>query len=229
MPVELQGAVALRKALKNYAPDLAKETQKEVAGHLRKVVNRARGFVPSSAPLSGWANDVGDWDYRAFDSATVKRGISYSTAPSKPNKRGFRSLARIFNKSAAGAIYETAGRKNPQGQPPAGRVTGWTGGAFGKGTIGKVRETGKNINTSANPNAGRQFIDALPPLVDSRQSNSAGRRTRKTKGRLMFRAWAEDQGKTTAAVVKAIESANNKVVVLTQGAGNKTFRARTKD
>ena len=224
MPVELQGAVALRKALKNYAPDLAKETQKEVAGHLRKVVNRARGFVPSSAPLSGWANDVGDWDYRAFDSATVKRGISYSTAPSKPNKRGFRSLARIFNASAAGAIYETAGRKNPQGLPAAQREKKFINGKFTTGWQG-----GRDVNKSANPNAGRQFIDALPPLVDSQQSNSAGRRSRKTKGRLMFRAWAEDQGKTTAAVVKAIESANNKVVVLTQGAGNKTFRARTKD
>jgi hypothetical protein len=47
-------------------------------------------------------------------SATVaKRGITYKTTPSKPNRRGFRSLARIMNKSAAGAIYETAGRKNP--------------------------------------------------------------------------------------------------------------------
>lgn len=224
MPVELQGAVALRKALKNYAPDLAKETQKEVAGHLRKVVNRARGFVPSSAPLSGWANDVGDWDYRAFNSGTVKRGISYNTTPSKPNKRGFRSLARIFNASAAGAIYETAGRKNPQGLPPAQLEKKFINGKFTTG-----RQGGRDVNKSANPNAGRQFIDALPPLVDSQQSNSAGRRSRKTKGRLMFRAWAEDQGRTTAAVVKAIESANNKVVVLTQGAGNKTFRARSKD
>jgi hypothetical protein len=38
-------------------------------------------------------------------------------SPSKPNKNGFVALARILNKSAAGAIYETAGRKNPKGQP----------------------------------------------------------------------------------------------------------------
>ena len=224
MPVELEGAVALRKALKQYAPDLAKETQKEIAGHLRKVVTRARGFVPSSAPLSGWGNDVGEWSYRAFDSATVKRGIGYSTTPSKPNKRGFRSLASIFNKSAAGAIYETAGRKNPQGLPASQREKKFINGKFTTGWQG-----GRDVNKSANPNAGRQFINALPPLVDSQQSNTPGRRTRKTKGRLMFRAWAEDQGRTTAAVVKAIESANNKVVVLTKGAGNKTFRARSKD
>ena len=29
------------------------------------------------------------------------------------NRRGFRSIAAIFNKTAAGAIYETAGRKTP--------------------------------------------------------------------------------------------------------------------
>jgi hypothetical protein len=37
--------------------------------------------------------------------------VGYKTSPSKPNRRGFRSLARVFNKSAAGAIYETMGRK----------------------------------------------------------------------------------------------------------------------
>jgi hypothetical protein len=226
MPVEIQGALELRKALNEYAPELAKETQKEIAGHLRKVVNRARGFVPSESPLSGWANDVGEWSYRAFDANAMKKGLGYSTAASKPNRRGFRTLAQIFNKSAAGAIYETAGRKNPQGQPPQRKVTGWTGGAFGKGTIGTVWESGKKINKSANPNAGRQFIDALPPLIDSQQSSSAGRRTRKTKGRLMFRAWAEDQGRTTAAVVKAIQNANNKVIVKTSALGTKTFRVR---
>ncbi len=222
MPAELQGAVALRKALNQYAPELAKETQKEVAGHLRKVVNRARGFVPADSPLSGWANPVGEWEYRAYNSGVIRKGLGYSTAPTRPNKRGFRSLATIFNKSAAGAIYETAGRKSPQGQPPAKRTVAYRNGGFVP-----AWESGKTINRSANPNAGRQFINALPPLVDSQQSNSAGRRTRKTKGRLLFRAWAEDQGRTTAAVVKAIQSSNQKVVLLTKGAGNRTFRARS--
>jgi hypothetical protein len=224
MPVELDNAVALRKALKQHAPELAKETQKEIAGHLRKVVNRARGFVPSDSPLSGWANPVGEWEYRAFNSGIIKKGLGYSTTPTKPNKRGFRSLATIFNKSAAGAIYETAGRKNPNGLPAAQREKKYKNGKFSMGW-----QTGRDVNKSANPYAGRQFIDALPPLVDSQQSNSAGRRTRKTKGRLLFRAWAEDQGRTTAAVVKAIQTANNKVITLSNARGEKTFRARSKD
>jgi len=224
MPVELDNAVALNKALKQYAPELAKETQKEIAGHLRKVVNQARGFVPSDSPLSGWGNAVGIWEYRAFDAGIIKRGLGYSTTPTKPNKRGFRSLATIFNKSAAGAIYETAGRKNPQGLPPAQRVKKYRNGKF-------ITEwqSDKTVNKSANPNAGRQFINALPPLVDSQQSNSAGRRTRKTKGRLLFRAWANDQGKTTAAVVKAIQASNEKVVKKANARGEISFRARKAD
>lgn len=223
MPVELDNAIELRKALKEYTPDLAKQTQKEIAGHLRKVVHRARGFVPAQSPLSGWANSVGEWEYRAFDADVIRKGINYSATPSKPNRRGFRSLATIFNKSAAGAIYETAGRKNPQGLPPAQRVKKFRGGQF-------ITEwqMDKTVNKSANPNAGKQFINALPPLVDSQQSNSAGRRTRKTKGRLMFRAWAEDQGRTTAAVVKAIQNANMTVVKKTNGMGAINFKGRNK-
>jgi hypothetical protein len=226
MPVELENGVALRKAMREYTPELAKETQKEIAGHLRKVTSEARGFVPSTSPLSGWSKPVGIWEYRAFNASDIKRGIGYSTSPSKPNKRGFRSLASIYNKSAAGAIYETAGRLNALGNPPARRVAGWTGGAFGKGELGQVWESGKGVNKSANPNAGRQFINALPPLVDSQQSNSAGRRTRKTKGRLIFRAWANDQGKTTAAVVKAIQAANMQVVKKVNARGEVDFRSK---
>lgn len=224
MPVELDNAVALNKALKQYAPELAKETQKEIAGHLRKVVNQARGFVPSDSPLSGWGNAVGVWEYRAFNAGLIKKGLGYSTTPTKPNKRGFRSLATIFNKSASGAIYETAGRKNPQGLPPAQRVKKYRNGKF-------ITEwqSDKTVNKSANPNAGKQFIGALPPLVDSQQSNSAGRRTRKTKGRLLFRAWANDQGKTTAAVVKAIQASNEKVVKKSNARGEIAFRARRAD
>lgn len=223
MPVELQNAVALSKALKQYTPDLAKETQKEIAGHLRKVVNQARGFLPAQSPLSGWGNQTGIWEYRAFNAGIIKRGIGYSTTPTKPNKRGFRSLATIFNKSAAGAIYETAGRKNPQGMPPAQRVKKYRNGQF-------IQEwqLDKTVNKSANPNAGKQFINSLPPLVDSQQSNSAGRRTRKTKGRLMFRAWAQDQGRTTAAVVKAIQNANMTVVKKSDARGQITFKGRDK-
>jgi len=225
MPTELKGAIELRKAFKKVDPILAKETEKEIRVLLRNVAIKARGFVPSESPLSGWGNAVGSWENRVFSSSDIRRGIGYSTSPSKPNKRGFRSLATIFNKSAAGAIYETAGRLNAQGLPPAKNVRGYLGGAFGKGPIGDVRETGRGVNKSSNPKAGRQFIDSMPPLVDSQQSSAAGRRTRKTKGRLLFRAWAYDQGKTNAAVLKAIEKSMDTALAVTKGA-SKDYRGR---
>jgi hypothetical protein len=216
MPTEVSGALELRKALRKVEPALAKETEKEIRNLLKVVAVKARGFVPSDAPLSGWGNAVGIWENRVFRSSEVKRGIGYSTAASKPNKRGFRSIATIFNKTAAGAIYETAGRKNPQGQPTQ---------ALTRGVFSSYVDTSGKVNKSANPNAGRQFIDALPPLVDSQQRSAAGRRTRKTKGRLLFRAWAEDQGKTNAAVLKAIEKSMRTALAVTKGA-SRDYRGR---
>ena len=216
MPTEVTGALELRKALRKIEPALAKETEKEIRNLLKVVAVKARGFVPSQAPLSGWGNAVGVWENRVFSTSDIKRGIGYSTAPSKPNKRGFRSIATIFNKSAAGAIYETAGRKNPQGQPTQ---------ASTKGKYSSYIDTSGKVNKSANPNAGIQFIDALPELVDSQQAGKAGRRTRKTKGRLLFRAWAEDQGKTNAAVLKAIEKSMTTAIAVTKGV-NKDYRGR---
>jgi hypothetical protein len=230
MPTEVSGALELRKALKKIEPALAKETEKEIRNLLKVVAVKARGFVPSAAPegLSGWGNAVGLWENRVFNSSDIKRGIGYSTAPSKPNKRGFRSIATIFNKSAAGSIYETAGRKSgPDGRDWAPLVDVYKGAGtpFARKAGYQKRSSDKTKSQSANPNAGRQFYEALPPLVDSQQSSAAGRRTRKTKGRLLFRAWAEDQGKTNAAVLKAIEKSMDTALRVTKGTTMK-FRGR---
>lgn len=222
MPAKVQGALEFRKALRKFEPELAKASQKEMAGLLKKVVSKARGFVPSQAPLSGWGIDRGIWSGdRTYNAALIKRGIGYSTTPSKPNKRGFRSLASIFNKNAAGAIYETAGRLNPQGQPPAKRTV-----AFRGGKVVPAWESGNKINTSANPKAGKQFIDAMGPMyVAKRQTGQGGRVGRKMNGRLIFRAWGEDQGRTNAAIIKAIEKSMSKALQVTKG-NNINFRGR---
>ena len=114
MPATVKGGVELRKALRNFAPELGKETQKEIASVLKPVVKEARGFVTQS-PLSNWAREGGK--FPVFNASIIKRGIGYKTTPSKPNKKGFRALAQIRNMSAAGAIYETAGRRAPGTKP----------------------------------------------------------------------------------------------------------------
>jgi len=207
MPTEVKGAKNLRKAIKKFEPDLAKMTTKEMAAALKPITNKARGYMPATGSmLSGWTSATSSsetTDYRHFpkyDQAEAKRGVKYSTTPSKPNKRGFVSLARIINSSAGGAIYETAGRKNPQGQPSQ---------ASTRGVFSDYIDTSNKVNKSLNPNAGKQFIaraNSLGGLVNARprQQGQRGRVTRKMTGRVIFRAYAEDQGRVTAAVVKAI-------------------------
>ena len=207
MPVELKGADQLRKALKEFEPDLSKKTTKEMSAALKPITNRARGYMPTNtAMLSGWTSATSSENtvkYRVFpkyDQAEAKRGVKYSTRPSKPNKRGFVSLARIVNTSAGGAIYETAGRLNPSGQPSQ---------ASTRGKFSDYIDTSNKVNKSLNPKAGKQFINranATGELVNARprQQGQAGRATRKMTGRAIFRAFAEDQGKVTAAIVKAI-------------------------
>jgi hypothetical protein len=115
MPASVKGGVKLRKALRAFAPDLAKETQKEIAGALKPITKTAKGYFPDDGQvLSGWlAREGSQSRFPSYNARIVKAGVGYKTSPSKPNRRGFRSLARVFNKSAAGAIYETMGRKSP--------------------------------------------------------------------------------------------------------------------
>lgn len=210
MPTEVKGALKLRKALKQFTPDLAKETQKELGALLKPMTQKARGFIPGSAPLSGWGKASVNGRFPEWSSQAAKRGIGYKTTPSKPNRAGFRALARIVNNSAAGAIYETAGRLNPQGRPqaPMQKVVLPGHRNFGK----SIRSGNKTQSMSNNPMAGQQFIDALNKtgqIVNAytRVPGMAGKASNKLKGRAIYRAWSEDGGKTNAAVLKAIAAA----------------------
>jgi len=191
MPTEVVGAVALRKALNKYAPDLAKELTKELGGVLKPIVNEARSYVPLISPMSGWspvAQPRGK--FPKYDALEIRKGIIYKTTPSKPNRAGFVNNIRIQNKSMIGAIYETAGRKNGQGQ-------NWVGTQAGGAS--------KGVSRSVNPYAGNQFISNLGQLYGSNRKGD-----HRMMGRLIFRAWDKTQGKANAAVFKSIENTTAK-------------------
>ena len=185
MPVEVKGVIALRKALNAYAPDLAKELTKEMTASLKVIQKTARGFVPDQAPggLYNWQfdanrkitaensmfntfNTTGRVRFFPLYNATeIKRNIVYRTGYGKPNRQGFRSLFRVKNMSAAGAIYETAGRKTPGLTPQ-----------------------------------GKQFVQQGP--IYGRKRNGSDMR-----GRVLFRAYEQDEGQQTKAIFAAIEKA----------------------
>jgi hypothetical protein len=187
MQIELRGNADLRKALRRFAPDLEQSLKIEMKRGLAPVAKAARGFVPSQSPLSNWAGrSFSEGTFPIFNASTIKAKIGYTTATSKPNRQGFSTMARVFNDSRAGAIYESAGRNGPQGQT-------W---------VGPKGPAGKKFSHSRNPQAGEQFIAALPPLTGSL----------KGRGRLIFKAWSLDKGRAEGIVNKAITTAEQELL-----------------
>lgn len=171
--VKLSGVKYVLSQLNKVNPEARKNITKEVKAAARPIVNKAKGFVPSAAPLSGWQSNSGEWSDKAWNGGSVKRGLGFSTGATKPNRSGYSYLAYFYNKSAAGAIYELAGTVNPNGRP-------WD-----------PKSKDKKYSHSANPNAGKQFIDAMPKTGMGMKS-----------GRLMAKAIQQDQGKVRDAIIK---------------------------
>ena len=113
MPTELKGANALRKALKQFDPDLDKETRDEMVGFLKPLVKKARGYMPSNDAMpSGFVGTAEAGRFPKYDASLVRRGVGYKLTPTKPNRQGWISTVSIHNKTAGGVIYEWAGRKS---------------------------------------------------------------------------------------------------------------------
>ena len=179
--IELQGNADLRKALRRFAPDLEKTLRGEMKKALSPIARQARGFVPATSPLSGWADkSFNEGRFPTYSASTIKSKIGFTTSVGKKNSKGLSSMASIFNNSRAGAIYESAGR--------VGVPQPW---------VGPKGPAGKRYSHSINPKAGEQFINALPPLTGSL----------KGRGRLIYKAWSMNQGKAEGAVNKAISTA----------------------
>jgi hypothetical protein len=198
MPVNVSGIKEMKKALGLVDKDLLKEVQGEIRAAMIPIRDKARGYAPAdSAVLSGWTKSaglIGPMRYRTFpkyNQQQVIEGIKYSAGANKRNSKGWSANNYVSNNSAPGAIYETAGRKNPSG-------AAWIG--------LQADINNKEISHSLNPNAGAQFIAAMPGLVNARPQGMVGNnKGYKQKGRLIFRAAAEEQGKAMGHILKALE------------------------
>ena len=156
MPVNVEGLAETRRALKKFAPDLYKEMNKEIRAALQVVVKDARTQVPNSiSGLSNWDETVRksrtgrDRAFPAYSPTVIRRGLTYSTSGGKTSANGFKAFYQLLNKSAAGAIVETAG--SVSGYKPSAR------------------------SQSNNPNAGAHFNLAINNTVGALKK--AGNRT----------------------------------------------------
>jgi hypothetical protein len=189
MSVQLDGVKETLRALRKIDPELLKEMNKEIKGIMIPIRDKAREYAPTAAPLYNWdeqsyatrvkkPRETATRKFPLYQAEAARKGIYYSQSPSKRNAKGWSSQYIIANASASGAIYETAGRKNPGGS---------------------------SRSRSNNPGAGSNFISRMGPLYGQDQAS---------RGRMIFRAWYENQGRAQAAVVQAIV---NTIAAFNQG------------
>lgn len=193
----LRGLNAAIKNIRRISPDLLKEMNREIKVLTKEMVTDAKGYAPRTAPagLSHWADSGRKW--QAFDGSEIVKGIKVSTARNKIGKNGWTSQVKLLNASAAGAIYETAGRKNAGGQP-------W---------VGPKGPSGNKYSHSRNPKAGQQFIDAI-------EADSGLTIRGPKQGRIITRAFDENKAEIVPAVTSAIFRATEKFNALPKGVRN---------
>jgi hypothetical protein len=198
MPLVVEGIPELKRALKKFAPELRKEMDDEIRAALKVVVAEARAKVPSVAPgnLYNWNETEREpisrtGKFRAFpkyDATLIRQGMTYSIGQQKRNRQGFAGMFSLFNKDAAGSIVELAGRVHPMGRrQKAAREFGGSS---------------KDIGQSNNPDAGRIFVNAMNDLPFKQYD-----KFQRNRGRLLYAAYAENQGRALDAVFKAIDKA----------------------
>ena len=212
MPVEIVGVKDVLNGLTFIDEDMYRRVKLAVTPLMKGVEAMAKGFVVgNNEVLSGWSKPISSSvDYRPFpkyDAATVRGGIGFKEGQNRRFSNGYTVESYVYNISAPGRIYETAGRLNPQGRAPFTSVAEGGGTmAFKQSGSRKNRSRSTAAYNSNNPFAGYQFVTDLPTLTSQAKVKGARGGGRKTKGRLIYKAWAQDSGQVYEVIVKAINA-----------------------
>lgn len=118
MSVAIYGLRDAQHAMRQFAPDLKKEMDKQIRAALQPVRSRAQARVPGTV-MSGWQNWQGE--RLAWDPRKIKSGIRIAQGGRGRRTSGVKVAWRLTNVSAIGSIIEVAGRKNPGGNSDKGR------------------------------------------------------------------------------------------------------------
>lgn len=189
MPVKVKGLIEVQKAMRKIAPELDKELTKNVREILKPVVANARAYATPTVPgLSGWT-----YAGRGKKISAGNSSFRVGTFP-KYNASEVRSGIKYSIRKS---------RPNRKGFTALYRITNNSRAGAIMETAGRANPSGSPRSKSSNPMAGYHFNLAL-------NSNVAMKGLGKLQGRLIFRAWYEDNQKATKAVLKAVETTTEK-------------------
>lgn len=118
--VVLNGYNDFKKKLKDADVDLRKAMDKEIRDFITPVSSLAKTYVPAVAMRNWKSGGKGEWNGRlGWDQSQIIKGIVVRQGGKRSRGSATSAAWRIQNKSAAGAVYELAGKKS-QGQGIAG-------------------------------------------------------------------------------------------------------------
>lgn len=188
MPTNVKGVIEARRVLAKVSPELYKNMNVRITAGLKDVQNLARSEVVDSVFALRNFNDTGvvresrtsrTRAFPMYNAQLVRKGLTYSIGKQKKTNNGFTALYSMLNKSAAGAIIETAGRLNPYGD---------------------------SASQSNNKDAGAYFINAITGQFGALQQTG---KSDKTKGRLMGDAVSQRKAKLTHEILRSIDETIN--------------------
>jgi len=206
MPVVIEGIKEVLGGLDVIDEDMRRRIVFITEPMMRRVAAKAQRYVPGDQDvLSGWAKPISSPDikYKPFpkyDAEVARAGIGYNRGENKTFANGWKVASYVYNASRPGAIYEVAGRLNPEGRAP------FTFKHEGSGTYVKKSARSRALQEykSNNAFASQQFVAALPKVTSQPKIKDMRGGGRKTKGRLIYRAWAEDSPDIYRAVIRAV-------------------------
>lgn len=210
MPASVIGIDDVQKGLSFIDEDMYTRIKTAISPLMRQVEATAKGYVPSNTEvLSGWSKPISsDITYRPFPKYSednVRGGIGYKEGQNRLFKNGFQVENYVYNISAAGRIYETAGRVNPEGRAPFTSIHEGGGVvAYEQERTARRKSRSTRSYNSNNPFAGYQFVTSMPALTQQPKIKGVRDAGRKGKGRLIYKAWAKDSPKVYDAILKAI-------------------------
>lgn len=115
----LTGIKETLSALDSFDKQAVKEFNNVINSELRNAKKEAQASVKAEPPLSGWATQPprnprsrGGAGWPAWDQSIIRSGITTTKAQGKVRRDYTTNAGALKNRSAAGVIYEIAGRTN---------------------------------------------------------------------------------------------------------------------
>jgi len=189
MPVSLEGVKGTIAALRKYDPELLKEMNQEIKSVMLPIRDKARSYAPSPVP-----GNLYNWNEGTKGRKITARNSAFRTL--NVGKSG-RLFPLYDHQEAVKGIYysQSPTKRNNSGWQALYYVANTSASGSIFETAGRKNPSGSNRSKSNNPGAGANFLNRMGPLYGSGNEQ---------RGRMIYLAWAEDQGKAQAAVIAAI-------------------------